>query len=724
MQAKGDKRQPGWKGGVLAPVVLLCLNLFILGTASVYFGNQGEFLVEDEDVLAVLLVPAVAAMLVLGAVGYLLGRRWLLPTAAVLYFLAFVTYLHGNLLRWDTGVLDGAALDMDRLGPIAVDALAWLVLGALAWRFRAWLAVHGWKLCVLLGLFQLIGALDLKHNAKTGNRVMQDVPAELYAFHAGPNVLHIILDGFQGDIFERVVADHPEFAESWRGFVHFRDTLTPSAVTYLSVPATLSGKAFDNRTTIPAYHDETLGGENLYALLARNGFAVDVASPVWWNLARDYFASYFAVPTPFAGLDETIRSTAWYLLDISLFRQLPYLLKPLVYRDGAWLVSSELAAHPEQQFQHFAHGRFLDDLAAKAHAGRDAPTYKLLHVISPHAPLVSRPDCSYAGGELEIAAEAFADQSLCAMRTVDRLFERLKALGLYDDMMILVHGDHGGGVGFAMTAADGSATDSSVALEGVWGNPLPLLLVKPPRAEGPLRASQRPVALTDVAATVATVLGFEHRFPGQSVFSGLRPAPRRMFYHSTQHRNDAAERGRFTDFTTYAVEGSVFDAAAWSRVDHFQASAEDLSGQYVWGTPLTFGRSGTFKPFGDGGWTVTRGSDINWTQGRESGLRLPVDPPGGAVRLQFTVRPLLAPGKLARQRVGVRVNGQDLAELELVEDRFRTYTVDIPAALAQDGVLAVRFLLPDAMSPMELGTGEDERLLALAFMNVRLDPLE
>lgn len=720
---KGDKRETGTKPGVLAPVVLLCLNLFILGTASVYFGNQGEFLVEDEDVLALLAVPALVAIGVLGAIAWLLGRRWPLPTVFVLYFLAFVTYVHGSLLRWDTGVLDGAALDMGRAGPIAIDALVWLALGWLTWRYRAWLAVHGWKLALLVGVFQLIGALDLKHNAETGNREMQDVPAELYAFHSGPNVLHIILDGFQGDIFEKVVAANPEFATSWRGFEHFRDALTPSAVTYLSVPATLSGKVFDNSTTITAYHDETLGGENLYALLARNGFAVDVASPVWWNLARDYFASYFAVPTPFAGRAETIRSTALYLLDISLFRQLPYLLKPLVYRDGAWLFSSELSAHPEQQFQHFAHGRLLEDLAAKAHGGREAPSYKLLHLITPHAPLVSRPDCSYSGGEREIAFEAFADQSLCTMRTVDRLFDRLKELGLYDDMLIVVHGDHGGGVGFAMTAADGSPTDSAAALDNLWGNPLPLVLVKRPGADAPLQVSQRPVALSDIAATVAEVLGLEHRFPGRSMYSDLAPPPRRVFYNSTQHRNEAAEKGRFSDFTTYAVEGSVFDVAAWSKAEHFQASAADLSGQYVWGTPLTFGRSGSFKPFGDGGWTVTRGADINWTQGGEAGLRLPVADPGGDVRLQFTVRPLLAPGRLERQRVVVRVNGQDLGEMELTEARFSTQSVDIPAEMAATGLLSVRFVLPDAVSPAELGTGEDERVLALAFMTVRLDPL-
>ena len=55
-------RQPSWKGSIFSPIVLLCLNLFIFGAITVYLGNQGEFLVEDEDVLLVLLMPALVKL--------------------------------------------------------------------------------------------------------------------------------------------------------------------------------------------------------------------------------------------------------------------------------------------------------------------------------------------------------------------------------------------------------------------------------------------------------------------------------------------------------------------------------------------------------------------------------------------------------------------------------------------------------------------------------------
>ena len=713
-----------WRAAVLAPILLLVLNLFVFGTMTVYFGNQGEFLVEDEDVLLTLLLPASIVFVLLSLITYLASRRNLAVTAAISFFLAFVTYLHGNLLRWETGILDGAALQTGRIGPLIADIALWLVLGLLVWRFRSWLALHGWKVCVLLMVFQLIGAIELKHSAKVGNRQLQEVPTELYSFNDGPNVVHLILDGFQGNVFEQLIGAEPALADEFDGFVFFRDALTPSAVTYLSVPATLSGKAFDNSTSITAYHDEALGGDNLYSYLSGNDYEVDVASPVWWNLDRDYFSSYYRVPAPFASLQDTIRNTAWYLLDISLFRQMPYPLKSKIYRNGAWLFSSEMAKHPEQRFEHFAHSAFLRSLAQNASADRENPTYKLIHVITPHAPLVSTADCGYTGRELEITVDTFTDQSRCTVQTVLSVLARLKELGIYDDAVIIIHGDHGGGVAIDMKDAEGNPRSSFEELPGFWGNPLPLLMVKPANSKGQIRTSDRLVSLVDVPATVADLLDRPHGFPGVSMFSEDPATERRMFYNSTQHRNEAMEKGRFADFSSFAVDGSIFAVESWSQVDQFNADPDDLAGEYQLGTELTFGRSGSFKPFGAGGWTVTRNNDINWTQGKESGLLLPIQEPAHDLRLSFTVKPLLKAGKLDRQRLTVVANEQELESFELTEARFKTYTVRIPADLVQNDRLSLRFLLPDAISPVLLGSGEDDRELALAFLKVRLDAIE
>ena len=83
------------------------------------------------------------------------ARAWKIYNA-LLVLLAVMTYIHGNLLYWETGVLDGNSLQFASPFRSLIDAGLWLVLTALAWRFRQWLTSYGWKICSVLILFQVI----------------------------------------------------------------------------------------------------------------------------------------------------------------------------------------------------------------------------------------------------------------------------------------------------------------------------------------------------------------------------------------------------------------------------------------------------------------------------------------------------------------------------------------------------------------------------------------
>lgn len=543
------------------PALTLSLNLFIFGPAVVLFGNPGEFLVGGEDVVLQLLPGFLVTFFALYAAGILVARRSGQLAYAALFLPALMTYLHGNLLRWETGVLDGTALQLGRFWPFSADILLWILLGLLVWRFRAWLALSGWGICLALIVFQLAGAVTLKRNEEGYHAELKAIPEDLLSLHQGLNVVHLVLDGFQGSTFETLLDNDPTFSESLDGFMFFRDTLATSDITYLSLPASLSGLVFENKQSITDYWNEALGKGSLYGLMANNGFEIDVASPVWWNGNRTEFTSYYRIPLPYANHAQARRSAAWLLLDLSIFRQAPYPFKPLVYRNGNWLLSGAVLDRPETQFPHFSHSDFLLDLADGFTVGRDRPAYKLIHVLSPHAPLVSRPDCGFAGRELPIGAVNFQRQSRCIMATVGNFLRKLKRIGVYDQSLILIHADHGADIPFKMSGERNPDT-GWIGFEGL-GNALPLLLVKPPGRSGALEVSERPVSLRDIPATVSGLLGMEAALPGRSVFSVLPPVAPRPYFTSPVHRNEAAERDQFDEFWIYTVNGSLYDRSAW-----------------------------------------------------------------------------------------------------------------------------------------------------------------
>jgi hypothetical protein len=550
---------------------------------------------------------------------------------------------------------------------------------------------------------------------------VEPMPQQLAEVPVGKNVIHIVLDAFQASVFEHLLESDAALREELQGFTFFRDAVTPSEVTYLSVPATLSGREYTNDTTISDYHEQTLGSDNLYTALAANGYSVDVATPVWWNSSTDVFSSYFRIPTPYSDRPEL--GAASLLLDLSLFRQAPHFLKPFVYRGGAWLISDALGRDAGGQFPHFAHLAFLRQLTERLAPGSQQPRYKFLHLVTPHAPLVTRSDCGYAGREMAYSPETAGDQSRCALAAVRAFLRRLQELGAYDEALLIIHGDHGGGVAFPMRGPAGESTDSLAALPGVWGNALPLVLIKPPGSAGALRVSNVPVSLLDIPATVADLLGIENRFPGTSMYRLAEGQVRLRQYHtSTMHRNDAAAKDRFDDFSSFSIRGSVYDVAAWSEARLTQAPAVAEIRPYAWGEWLSFGKAGNFKPYQDGGWAITNSGDITWTSGPETGLSLPLPEPSAAVRMSARLKPMLAPGRLERQRVSVSVNGREVTQWELTTNDFQDLELLIPREyFTGKGNTLIRFQLPDARSPAELGVGPDLRPIALAFLRLRFD---
>jgi hypothetical protein len=83
------------------------------------------------------------------------------------------------------------------------------------------------------------------------------------------------------------------------------------------------------------------------------------------------------------------------------------------------------------------------------------------------------------------------------------------------------------------------------------------------------------------------------------------------------------------------------------------------------------------------------------------------------------MRPFLAPGRLDQQRVTVTLNGRPLTNWILRDSNPLTYSVSVPRdLLAKKNVL--RFELPDARSPKELGISTDARRLGIAVERIEL----
>lgn len=89
--------------------------------------------------------------------------------------------------------------------------------------------------------------------------------------------------------------------------------------------------------------------------------------------------------------------------------------------------------------------------------------------------------------------------------------------------------------------------------------------------------------------------------------------------------------------------------------------------------------------------------------------------------LLIKLNPFLAPGKLERQRVEIKLNNQTITTLNLKDTEAKEYSIALPSSLLQrDNVLT--FNLPDAASPQDLNISEDARLLGISVEWFEIGP--
>lgn len=517
-------------------------HLLLLVPITLFVGNAQQFSTPLQSLLPMWLAAALGLTLVLTAIGLLVPQRLRGLYIGLLAMLGILIWLQANVLVWKYGPLDGRPVDWSQdAWRGALDSAIWLL--ALA-------AVPFVMLRARRGLLRMAGLIFLVHVLSVASSTFQSLdklPEEVSAgsgsleeahrFSSGANVLHVIIDGFQGDIFQELM-EHPavgaQFQALLDGFEFYPETLAAFPYTQFSVPSFLAGRVYQNDRPKDAFLDEVLAGPSLFSAAAKQGFAVDLM------LGSSYLTNRFAA----VGADNLLNIdalgtpprlvSAIKLLDLALFRSAPHYLKRGVYNQQQWLLSGNLGAGDNTGLAYFRHERFLSGFTQNASADRDRPTYKYLHVMSAHRPMVVDSDCRHHGGVLPDTRDTLLVQSKCALDSIARLLVRLKELGIYDDMLIVLQSDHGGWVPTRRLNPPARMRDGTELPWTVTSLASPLLAIKRPGASGPLRSVKSLASLLDLPDTVTDIMGWPGEFGHRSlldVAEGEARTRRFFFYH-------------------------------------------------------------------------------------------------------------------------------------------------------------------------------------------------
>lgn len=587
----------------------LVLTAFLFTPARIFIGNFMEFDSMFHESMLVFL----AGSLVL--TGFLARVLWAIRgwerayrlAVSLICALAFLAWLQGTILLWPYGVLDGKDIDWRALARYGlIDTAVWAAVILFAVLRSDLVARAARMLGVALIAAQLASvAWSWREMPRDQSFKERESDADtLYRFSDRLNVIVLILDTFQSDFFQDIVRNDAELAAAFDGFTYFRNALTGSDGTILSVPYLLTANPYDNSVPYLEYVKASYLANSLPKTLKEYGFSIDL-----------YPLFSFTVWDDFSGVELARRKLRdWrgffeeqaFLADLALFRCAPHFAKPLVYRDQHWLLSDAAArrgdagaarAEPREAGTARAGTRsgeassaepptriyareyenmrilinknrdpqFIDAVLRTATVADDVGAFKFYHLKGIHLPLFMNEDLAFE--EMDAFRADSLRQGTGILKIAAMFLERLRELGVYDDSLIFIIGDHGSGVADAKINATprGDTLNRGGPYPGNFQSfkaaGIPLILAKRIGSSGALRTSDAPVSLGDIPRTVVEELGLEASFPGRSMFEVGEDEERERIYRAfVGPQQDVVY---IAPILEYAVRGHSWDDASW-----------------------------------------------------------------------------------------------------------------------------------------------------------------
>lgn len=565
----------------------IAFTLLLFSPGEIYYSNPFEFPFLSREFLSIGFLSAAAATLA-GTVVLWRPMTWLSPpvrerVVVLLVSIAVALWVQGAFVGWNLGPLDGQRIRWEDHTARAWDLVLWVfVLAApqLFARLRSFSGLPTLCSVVLLAQAASFGVAAVTAKDFTPLKRYRADGSRFFEFSKGRNVLLVVLDEFQCDVFASLLQTDPSLRHSLDGFTYFKNAVAPARQTFPSVPTMLTGIRYDNSVSVPAYLQESFLRHSLFKKLVDHGVRTEVYPYVPGAvMVSPELASNAVVRRP-SSL-EFLR-----LFDVGLFRVVPFVLKPHVYRNRGWLTVN-LAARVglvsgEERTRTLSDIKSFRDGLSGATAEGGRTVFKFYHLDGMHVPL--RYDENLDIVELSYGRESYLRQATGVLGAMRLLVSRLRELGIYGRSLVVIAGDHGSGrredLWLQPTDRDREGFNELKA------RGCPLLLVKPMDPEDrddnrPLQESSAPVTLLDIPPTILKALSIGNT----QVAPETRAAAARGSAVSTERGRplfsiaETSERSRRYDayawvrshplylspITEYLVKGDVWDDRSWNK---------------------------------------------------------------------------------------------------------------------------------------------------------------
>lgn len=383
------------------------------------------------------------------------------------------------------GVLDGKELaisQFDQMSHIAIFMAFFAISAASIYKPKLNFLCN--KIVTILGIFTVLVTVYMSSSilALSGDADLLKRWQDVTILSPKNNIIIICFDGVQQDLARVYFEKTPQAGVIFEGFSFFTNTASAAPRTQLSLSAVMRGQMFSGKSDAAPVND------NLLNDLLVAGYSVS-ASPILCRRAGDVYNS-LQMPEVFV---ESLDRKVLGLFFLGLNRYSPFIFKTSLQKEfGA---TSKLNSRE-------AFRAIIDRLHVDFNIEKRMIYF---HSMQTHFPVrfTQKGDISFDLTHDDVGGELVDTFSM-----VNDLLDRLKKLNIYDDAFIMFISDHGfGGLGGMKTLAPEQSyllypIDIRRELNIWLGAYQPLIMIKPPKASGPLNYQDTAVTLMDIRKTL------------------------------------------------------------------------------------------------------------------------------------------------------------------------------------------------------------------------------
>jgi hypothetical protein len=532
---------------------------FIFAPSQMFLTNVPEFNVLYFELLGYLFIVALPFFLLIVLLIIFLPKRLVThqKIVAVLLSLSFLLWLQGNILVWDYGLLTGGKIDFN-IYFLFFDAAVWVAVIILVLMKSAFFYKHV-KFISCLFIIVLIATsifTYLRTDIPDSKRYEVDVTNE-FTFSEEKNVIILVLDAFQSDVFQKIIDENESYKDIFDGFTYYRDSLSGFPSTYASVPNILTSQYYDNSVPFSDFLERAFfSPSSIPKVLTDEGFEVDCFTyPIYLDKR---------VMSNVKEREGVEAATLIKIYDAALFRYAPDFLKRYIYNDGKWLLKNLVPRKlvlfsgaddvrtpvnvPPVTFDEKSLAledvAFISDMLTYSTTVDEGCIFKFYMLNGCHTPYLLNEKLEYE--EME-GIDGYTRQAEGSLQIAKIFLDELKRLGVYDNSMIFIIADHG----------------IMAGMEYMQKNANPLFLVKNFNAKGQMTTSDAPVSLSDIPKTIFSELGQKGDFIGESVFN-LKDSDsreRRFLYYQWDYAGWSKDY--LPTMKEYIVSGHVWESESW-----------------------------------------------------------------------------------------------------------------------------------------------------------------